>query len=216
MLSWYTSVGDDRNRTRAAQILLSVLGHLPAEFAPYRGWVALLASGASQVYGTTDELRRLTRGAGLHSDTSNGRLLAQIDRSVADLLTCERIHLILGPSEPPTMRNDSLYPEDDFVRGAVIVCINDHKPDVGLIVQVEQKAWNAGVRGWDKTLTVQFGQQERRINPYTRTNDAKQNQPRVIVLLRAADTMAILHNMRDRPLDGGKGQFLQHMDRQAS
>ena len=64
LLSWYTSVGDNRNRTRAAQILLSVLGHLPTEFAPYRGWVALLASGASQVYGTTDELRRLTRGRG--------------------------------------------------------------------------------------------------------------------------------------------------------
>ena len=216
VLSWYTNVGDDRNRTRAAQILLSVLDHVPVESAPYRGWVALLASGAPQVYGTTDELRRLTRGAGLHSDTSNGQLLAQIDRSVADLLMCERIHLILRPNEPPTMRNDSLYPEDDFVRGAVIVCIHDHKPDVGLILQVGQKAWNAGVRGWDKTLTVQFGQQERRINPYTRANDAKQNQPRVIVLLRAADTMAILHKMRDRPLDGGKGQFLQHMDRQAS
>ena len=115
------------------------------------------------------------------------------------------------------MRNGSLYPEDDFVRGAVIVCINDHKPDVGLIVQVEQKAWNAGVRGWDKTLAVQFGQQERRINPYTRTNDAKQSQPRVMVLLRAADTIAILHKMRDRLLsEHGKGQFLRHMDRQAS
>jgi hypothetical protein len=217
LLCWYTSVGNDRDRTGAAQILLSVLGHLPEEFAPYRGWLALLASGASQVYGTTDELRRLTRGAGLHNDTLNGRVRAQIDRSVADLLTCERSHLILRSSEPPTMRNDSLYPEDDFVRGAVIVCINDHKPDVGLIVQVEQQAWNAGVRGWDKTVAVQFGHQERRINPYTRTNDAQQSPPRVMVLLRAADTIAILHKMRDRLLlEQGKGQFLRHMDKQAS
>ena len=159
----------------------------------------------------------LARAAGLHSETSYGRLRAQIDRSVADLLTCERIHLILGPSEPPTMRNGSLYPEDDFVRGAVIVCINDQKPEVGLIVRVEQQAWNAGVRGWDKTVDVQFGQQERRINPYTRTNDAQQSKPRVMVLLRAADTIAVLHKMRDRlRSEHGKGQFLRQMDRQAS
>ena len=216
LLSFYTSVDDNRNRTCAVQILLSVLGHLPKEFAPYRSWIALLASGASQVYGTKDELRGLARAAGLHSEASYGRLRAQIDRSIADLLTCERNHLILKPSEPPTMRNGSLYPEDDFVRGAVIVSINDHTPEVGLIVRVEQRAWNACVRGWDKTVEVQFGRQVRRINPYTRTNDA-QGKARVIVLLRAADTIAILHNMRDHLLSEiGKGQVRRHMDRQAS
>ena len=216
ILSHYTSIGDDRNWTREAQILLSVLRHLPTEFAAYRSRIALLASGASQVYGTTDELRSLARAAGLHSDTSYERLRAQIDESIADLLTCERIHLSLGSSELLTRRNGSLYPEDDFVCGAVIVCINDQKAEVGLIVRVEQQAWNTLIRGWDKTVVVRFAQQERRINPYTRNNNAQQSKPRVMVLLRAADTIAVLHRMRDLHAELGTGPFLRRIERQAS
>jgi hypothetical protein len=136
---------------------------------------------------------------------------------MADLLTCERIHLSLGTSEPFTRRNGSLYPEDDFVRGAVIVCINDQKAEVGLIVRVEQQAWNAVVCGWEKTVVVRFAQEERRISSYTRTNNAQQSKPRVMVLLRAADTMAVLHRMRDRlQAEQGTGQFLRPIERQAS
>jgi hypothetical protein len=217
ILSSYTSLVDDRNRTGDAQILLSVLGHLSMEFAPYRTRVALLASGASQIYGATDELRSLARAAGLHTETSYGRLRAQIDESIADLLTCERIQLRLGTSEPFTRRNGSLYPEDDFVRGAIIICINDQKVEVGLIVRVEQQAWNAVVRGWEKTVVVRFAQEERRISPYMRTNNAQQSTPRVMVLLRAADTMAVLHRMRDRlQAERGTGQFLRPIEREAS
>ena len=217
ILSSYTSSGHDSRQTRDAQILLGVLVHLPTEFTSYRSWVALLASGASRVYGTTNELRSLARAAGVHSDASYGRLRAQIDESMADLLTCELSDLSLGPSKQFTRRNSSLYPEDDYVRGAVIVCINDQKAEVGLIVRVEQQAWNAVVRGWEKTVVVRFGQEERRMNPYSRTNNAQQSKPRVMVLLRAADTVAVLNSMRDRlQAEHGTGQFLRPIDRQAS
>ena len=92
------------------------------------------------------------------------------------------------------------------MRGAVIVCVKDQKPEVGLIVRVEQQAWDTVYVAGTKGLFVRFAQGERRINPYTRTDDAKQNQPRVMVLLRATDTIAILHKMRDRLLlEQGEG-----------
>ena len=216
LLSYYRSIGHDRNLTREAQTLLSVLSHLPTEFAPYRNRVALLASGASEVYGTTDELRSLARAAGLYSEASYGVLRAQIDESIADLLTGKRIPLSLGPSEPVTRGSGSLYPEDDFVRGAVIVCIKDQKAEVGLILRVEQQAWNSIVCGWEKTVVVRFAQEERRINPHTRTNNAQQ-RPHMMVLLRAAETNAVLHRIRDRlRAEQGTGEFLRASERQAS
>jgi hypothetical protein len=215
--SCYTSIGDNRNRTRDAQILLSALSNLPAEFAPYRSRVALLAAGVSNFYGTIDELRSLARAAGLQSETSYGRLRAQIDDSLADLLTRERIHLSLGPSEPLTRRNGSLYPEDGFVPGAVIVSLDDRKAEVGLIVRIEQQSWNAVVRGWEKTIVVRFAQGERRINPYTRTNTAQHSKSRVMVLLRAADTITVLERVRDRlQAEHRTGPFLQPIERIAS
>jgi hypothetical protein len=138
------------------------------------------------------------------------------NESIADLLTGKRIPLSLGPSEPVTRRSGSLYPEDDFVRGAVIVCIKDQKAEVGLILRVEQQAWNSIVCGWEKTVVVRFAQEERRINPHTRTNNAQQ-RPHMMVLLRAAETNAVLHRMRDRlRAEYGTGQFLRASERQAS
>jgi hypothetical protein len=69
--------------------MCSVLSHLLTEFAPYRNRVALLASGASEVYGTSDDLR-VWRVPRVSAARSRRVLRAHIDES-ADLLTGERI-----------------------------------------------------------------------------------------------------------------------------
>jgi hypothetical protein len=111
----------------------------------------------------------------------------------------ERRDLSLGPSEPAAKTNGSLYPEDDFVPGTVIACITDRKPEVGVIVRVEQQAWNAVVRGREKTVVVRFAEgTERQINPYTRTSHTQQRNPSLIVLLRPGEAVAVMHRMQDR------------------
>jgi hypothetical protein len=196
ILSWYSTGGDDQQRTREAQILLTLLGHLPAEFARYRPRIALVASGAYKVYSGTKELNR-HRHARLSPDHSYGPFRADMDASVAELLTRERIHLSVWLVEPLPTRNRFVYPEDDFVQGAVIACMNDGKPEVGLVVRVEQQAWNSVARRWEKTILVRFAQGERRINPYARAKDTQQSNQSVIVLLRAAESNVVLHRMHD-------------------
>ena len=199
ILSSYKTTGDEPPPVRGAHILLALLGHLPTEFAAYRSRVAFLASGALQVYGTLYELRRLARDAGLHSRTSYERFRAQTNESVADLLAGERVELGLGTDEPLSSKNGCLYPEDDFVRGAVIVCVKDQKPEVGLIIRVERQAWDAVIRDWNKRVVVRFTHGERRMNPYMRTADAQQRKGRMVVLLRAAEAIAVMHKVRERP-----------------
>jgi hypothetical protein len=204
IVSWYTTSGDDQQRTREAQMLLTLLGHLPTVFARYRPRIALVASGAYKLYNGTNELDSLHRHACLSTDPSYGPFRAHMDESVAELLTRERSHLSLGLGEPLARRNGSLYPEDDFVRGAVIACMTDRKPEVGLVVRVEQQAWNAVARRWEKTIVVRFAQGERRINPYPRANNTQQSNRSLIVLLRAVETNVVLHKMQDR-LQVGQG-----------
>lgn len=144
------------------------------------------------------ELRSLAGYAGLHGGSTYERFQAQINESVAELLTREGIERCLGSIEPLSRNNDCLYPEDDFVRGAVIVCLDDKKPDVGLIVRVERQAWNAALRGWDKRVVVRFTDEERQLNPRARTADAQQRKAGVVVLLRAAELNAVLHKITER------------------
>jgi hypothetical protein len=199
ILSHYKIPGDAGQLSRGASVLLALLGHLPPEFNCYRSRLMFLASGVLQVYGTRDELRNLAGYAGLHGDTNYQRFQAQINESVADLLTRDGIENSVGTIEPLSRKNACLYPEDDFVRGAVIVCLEDTKPAVGLIVRVERQAWNAALRGWDKTVVVRFTDEERRLNPRARTADEQQRKAGVVVLLRAAETKSVLHKIGERP-----------------
>ena len=68
-----------------------------------------------------------------------------------------------------------------------------------MIVRVEQQAWDTVVRGWDKRIVVRFTHGERRMNPYIRTADAQQRKGGGVVLLRAAEAIAVMHKVRERP-----------------
>jgi hypothetical protein len=177
-----------------AETLLELFDHLPAALSRCRRLVALLGSGTYS-RNVTDGIRKLAREARLDSNTSYARLRAQVDDSVADLLTSEGIHQILRSSGASGGGNTSLYPEDDFVQGAVILCNNGLQADVGLIVRVEQRAWNSVAGVWDKTVVVRFAEGERRMNPYSRTKDRPQSEPRVTVLLRTTDTTSVLRRI---------------------
>jgi pyruvate dehydrogenase complex dehydrogenase (E1) component len=71
---------------RRAETLLELLDHLPAALSRCRSLVALLASG-TYVSRVPNAMRNLAREADLDSSTSHARLRAQVDDSVADLLT---------------------------------------------------------------------------------------------------------------------------------
>jgi len=216
IFSHYKIPGDAEQLSRGASVLLALLGPLPPEFGCYQSRLAFLASGALQVYGTRDELRSLAGYAGLHGGTTYECFQAQINESVADLLTREGSEHDLGRMEPLSPKKDCFYPDDDFVRGAVIVCLNDQKPEVGLIVRVEQQAWNAALRGWDKTVVVRFTHGKRRMNPRARTADAQQRNAGVVVLLRAAETKAVLHKIRERMQTVTDHATTWRMERRAS
>ena len=187
--------GVDQKPLAGAEILLELLDHLPPAVARCRSLVALLGSG-TYVARVTHGLRNLARLTGLHSNTSYARLRAQVDDSVADLLTREGIHPILTPSGI-SGRDGSLHADDEFVEGAVILCNNGLQAEVGLIVRVDQRAWNSVAGVWDKTLVVRFAEGERRMNPYSQTKNRQQSEPRVAVLLRTSDTISVLRSIRE-------------------
>jgi hypothetical protein len=195
--SHQANTGVDQKPIAGAETLLELLDHLPAAVARYRSLVSLLASG-TYVARIAQGLRDLTRLTGPHSSTSYARLRAQVDDSVADLLTREGIHSISGRGGLSTGRNGSMYPDDDFVEGAVVLCINGLQAEVGLVVHVEQQAWNSVIRAWDKTVVVRFAEGERRINPHTRTKNGEQSAPRVTVLLRSAEALSLVRSMREK------------------
>jgi hypothetical protein len=214
----YSSSAENRNGDREAQMLLALLGRLPEEFAPYRNRAALFAAGVSPFYETSEELRSLALAAGFKGDDGDEKFRDSLDESTVTLLTCERVQRELGSSEAFAGRADFLYPDDDFARGAVIASLSEGKAEVGLIVRVERQAWNTLRRCWDKTVLVRFGGEERRVNPHARTSQAPQEiNPRAFVLLRAADTMAVLQRMREYVASkAGPGEFAQALERQAS
>jgi hypothetical protein len=177
------------------EILLELLDHLPAALGRCRTLFALLAS-STYVHRVGRELRNHARETGL-SNTSYARLRAQVDDSVADLLTREDLHPMLKPSGVSRGGQGSVYPDDDFVQGAVILCINGLQVEVGLVVRVEQQAWNSVMRAWDKTVVVRLAEGERRINPYTEPKNRHESKLRVTVLLRATDTISVLRSVQE-------------------
>jgi len=212
IVSSYMGASEDRNWTRNADMLLRVLGHLPPRFEPFRRRVAVMASGVSELYGTAETFRSLAHQAHLHSKLSYARFRGQIDATIADL-TREQIHLHSKADSCGAKLNRFVYPEDEFVQGAIIVCIKDRKVQVGLIVGIEQQAWNAAIRGWDKTAVVRFAEGERRMNPYSRTNDAHLSKQRVMVLVPAPHTISMLQKIRDHlQTDGGTRPLLRPLD----
>jgi hypothetical protein len=192
----YADAGVNEKPIAGAEILLELFDHLPTAVARYRSLVALLASG-TYVGRVTHLLRDLERLAGPNGNTSYTRLRSQVDDSVADLLTREGIQPISTPLGISTSRKGSLYPDDDFVEGAVVLCINGLQAEVGLVVRVEQQAWNSVLRAWDKTVVVRFAEGERRINPHTRAKNGQRSVPRVTVLLRTTDTISVHRDIQE-------------------
>jgi hypothetical protein len=176
------------------ETLLELFDHLPAALSCCRRLAALLASGTYSQR-VTNAMRNLAGEADLDSSTSHARLRAQIDDSVANLLTLEGIQPVLRPNGGSTDGNASLYPEDDFVEGAVILCNNGLQAEVGFIVRVEQRAWNSVAGVWDKTVVVRFAAGERRMNPHTRIKNEHESKPRVRVLLRTNETLSVLRTI---------------------
>jgi hypothetical protein len=195
LLACYKTAEYNRQLVRRTHILLALLDHLPAQFASCRGPVAFLAAGVPSLYASKDELRSLAWEAGWRSPASYECFQARVHEGVADLLT--RPQFTSGTSEPLSRRSGCLYPEDDFVRGAVVVSLRDQKPEVGLIVRVEQQAWNSLARRWEKTLVVRFRDEERRMNPCTGPATARRTKCGPVVLLRASEAAAVLHKMRE-------------------
>ena len=67
------------------------------------------------------------------------------------------------------------------------------------VARVDHQAWNPVARQWGKTIIVRFSTEERRMNPYTRTSYAQQGKG-MVVLLRVADFVATLHEIREPTL----------------
>jgi len=175
----------ERDIRRGARVLLSLIDHLPGGFSKYRNRLRLIGSGISQNYRCgAERLRELAREAGTISEAGYQRFRVRIDESFAALLETECSKTLAEVAQRYTRsRRASVYPDDQFVPGAVIVSLTDGKPDVGVIVGVEQQAWNAMAGSWDKTIVVRFSTGERRINPYTRKTPIQHNSRAASVLL---------------------------------
>jgi hypothetical protein len=197
---WRWRTTPEEHFQRAAQLLLRLFSHLPKTLGTCQGYVALIASGAPQRYGLSDSsLRLLANEAGCRTEIARQRFIGQIDRRVAELLTCEgSAPFLAGPGRPQVIRGVA-YPEDEFVPGAVTLTSNDKQPHVGMIVRVEQRSWNALKRRWDKRIVVRVGSREVLLNPDPSATAILNStrEPRVRILLLVSDALALSRTMRD-------------------
>jgi len=188
---------------RKAEILSMLVDALPGNFSHYRYRLLLLLSGVMErPCCGADRLRALARDAGALSEEGYRQFGLRMEESFAALLETECWTGVAERQANGRSRSASAYPDDQFVPGAVIVALNDRKPDVGVIAKVEQQAWNAMAGIWDKTLVVRFSTGERRINPYTRKRPVRPST-------RAASVLLLLERGRAASLfaDLARGKF---------
>jgi AraC-like DNA-binding protein len=193
---WRTS--PDQETRPAAQLLLKVLTHLPKSLIACQSQVALIGAGAHQRYCVNDSsLQLLAIKAGCRTVSAQQDFIGQVDRYIADLLTCEDSATFVTDIRRGHECEGVGYVDEEFVRGAVTLAITNKQPQVGIIVGVEHRAWNVLTRVWDATVVVRCRGQELRLNPYARSGDPNSAHASLHVLLRGSDVLALRHKMQD-------------------
>lgn len=186
--------GDGGQQQRDAQILLALLGHLPSTLDSYRIRLLFITSTGTDIFGHVEPyLRMLASEIGTDKQQRYQRFRSCIGVSLAALFTDAECSHFLDRQEGQLGESGSA--EDDFVPGAVVVSFAQNSANVGVIVRVEQQAWNAVAARWDKTVVVRFPEGERRINPHTRRAE-KLPLPPTAFLLRASEASALFRALR--------------------
>jgi hypothetical protein len=185
---------DDAEARRSARVLLRFAERLPRALCAERNRLALIASGATRMDSVAKEnLRAFAHEAGCRSSDAYERFLVQLEQALAELFTAEQGVALFDGLESLPESEEFVYPDDEFVSGAIVVSAGNRKPAVGVISRVEHQAWNALAGTWDKTVAVRFAEGERRINPYARKPATGRKTPHrpLMVLLSPSETISV-------------------------
>jgi hypothetical protein len=188
----------------STQLLLELLSHLTGDFDEYRCRLLLVASGRIDPFDSIDKyLRNAAKISGCNIDgRTHDQLRGAVERSVSVLLTGVSDLPICDENDRASMKASHVYADDDYVPGAVVLSCRRQKIESGIIVRVEQQAWNAMLSRWDKQLVVRFSDRERQLSPHT---PGCQNTLPMPIVVRAEDTRAVLKSLNGR---GGTPQIL--------
>ena len=195
---WRWRTSPDYESQRAAKLLLKVLAHQPKTLIALQSQLALIGAGAHQRYCVNDSsLQLLAIKAGRRTLSAQQDFIWQIDRYVAELLTCQD-SVTVGTDVSRAQECKGVADGGDgFVRGAITLAVANKQPQVGIIVRVEHRAWNVLTHVWDATAVVRCRSQELRLNPYARSEGPNSVDASLHVLLRESDALALRREMQD-------------------
>lgn len=159
------TMADHEEHRGAAELLLPLLNRLAPGFESCRIHLVLNACGFTTGH-EPPERRTLTFTA--RTEQSGRQTCVGLEKSLSTvLMDCAHVFSAAkNQCRAPTPC--SVYPEDDFIPGAVILTVAEGKQQPGVIVSVEQQSWNPVARRWDKTVVVRAENGEKRVNPHIR------------------------------------------------